>query len=60
MSDNITEKIQNALDEVNRQQEVIRKQEGYTPCQFVAHATHVSQDEFKNSVPSIYAVLFRI
>ncbi len=54
MTGSIKDKIEKAIDEVNKEQESISQQKGYSPFEFVAHATCVSQDEFKASVPEVY------
>jgi hypothetical protein len=55
MYDDICKKVQDALNSVNEQQENIRKQEKYISPQFVAHATHISQEEYRESVPEVFA-----
>ena len=55
MSDDVSKKIQDALNSVNEKQENIRKQKKYIAPQFVAHGTHVSQEEFRMSAPEVFA-----
>ena len=47
--DNFTRQIILARNEVNKEQEELRKEHNFVPPQYVAHATHVSQEEFKKS-----------
>jgi hypothetical protein len=47
-------KIQDVRNNVNEQQENIRKEKGYVSPQFVVHATHVSQEEYRKSAPNIF------
>ncbi|MBR1372911.1 hypothetical protein IJ556_00480 [bacterium] len=54
MDDDICKKVQDALNSVNEQQENLRRQKQYIPPQFVAHATHISQEEFRISVPEVF------
>lgn len=57
MSEDIVQKVEERMKEVNDEQALIRQKNGYVSPQFVAHATHVSQDDFKASVPDVYANL---
>lgn len=57
MSEDITRKVEDRMKEVNDEQSSIREKKGNVFPDFVAHATHVSQDDFKASVPDIYARL---
>lgn len=54
MSEDIVQKI---MDEVNDKQALIRQEKGHVSPKFVAHATHVSQEDFRASVPGVYAGL---
>lgn len=52
--DKLINAIKDKLDEVNREQADIRAQKGNIFPEFVAHATHVSQDEYKENAPNVY------
>lgn len=54
MAEDIVSKVHQLMDEVNQKQEEKRKETGYVAPQFVVHATHVSQEDFKTSVPNVY------
>lgn len=57
MSEDVVQKMEDRMKEVNDEQALIRQKNGYVSPEFVAHATHVSQDDFKASVPDVYAKL---
>lgn len=57
MSEDIVQKIEDRMKEVNDEQDLIRRKNGHVSPKFVAHATHVSQDDFRVSVPDVYANL---
>lgn len=55
MSEDIIQKVKDRMEEVNREQSFIREKKGNVSPDFVAHATHVSQEDFRASVPNVYA-----
>ena len=54
MSNEIDIKIHNAINEINQQQEIIRRSSRDVPPSFVAHASHVSQDEYRTSASHVF------
>lgn len=54
MSEDIVQKVLERMDEVNEEQARLRKEKGFAAPLFVAHATHVSQEDFRTSVPQVF------
>jgi hypothetical protein len=52
--DEVLSIVYERLAEVNKEQEKIRLELGDTPPQYVAHATHVSQERYRESAPDVY------
>lgn len=57
MSKEIIQILKDRMRDVNNEQSSIREKKGNVSPDFVAHATHVSQDDFRASVPDVYSKL---
>lgn len=57
MSKEIIQTLKDRMRDVNNEQSSIREKKGNVFPDFVAHATHVSQDDFRASVPDVYSKL---
>lgn len=57
MSKEIIQTLKDRMRDVNNEQSSIREKKGNVSPDFVAHATHVSQDDFRASVPDVYSKL---
>ena len=57
MSKEIIQTLKDRMRDVNNEQSSIREKKGNVFPDFVAHATHVSQDDFRTSVPDVYSKL---
>lgn len=54
MYDDVSNKIEVVRDNVNKQQEKIRKHKGDFSPEYVVHATDVSQEDYRKSAPEVF------